>query len=610
MNTPSFLYRYIPVKTLLAMLLWFLPGVARGEELLDPADYRHYVERFNTMEPESVVKAIPNAEAWGWMEENIPWFECSSPKIEEIYYYRWWTYRKHIIRQEGYSGYVLTEFTNWVHALSCAFGHHLAEGRWMHDRTLLDDYTLYWYRYGDDFHKYSQWSIDAVYRRYLVTMDKEFIVDLLDDLIDDYKQWESEKKLSSGLFWQYDVRDAMEESICGSETEKNIRPTINSYIAANARALAEIATLAGRADVASEYRSVYESLREKMIDALWDDEATFFKVRFEDGSFCDAREAIGFIPWMFGLPYPEHTDAWLQIRDPEGFLAPKGLTTAERRHPKFRTARPQGGTCEWDGAVWPFATTQTLNGLAVLLRGEDPHPVDRGDYYSQLLTYATSHEREGLPHIGEYHDEVTGEWLRDENPRSWYYNHSTFCDLVISGLVGLVPRGDDTVEVDPLIPEDSLEWFALDNVPYHDRILTILWDRDGSRYDRGAGLRVYVDDRLIAQSPTLERVTGDIAGTVGLDINESAGGRTGDPEWLFRANGVSIRSPDAGTLRIYDITGRITVVSRVAAGQWCPVEAGLKMHVAVFRSNGTRHIRLVHPLKRNGKRAASELNRK
>jgi len=40
--------------------------------------------------------------------------------------------------------------------------------------------------------------------------------------------------LTNGLFWQYDVRDGMEESISGSRTNKNLRPTINSYMFGNA----------------------------------------------------------------------------------------------------------------------------------------------------------------------------------------------------------------------------------------------------------------------------------------------------------------------------------------------------------------------------------------
>ena len=51
--------------------------------------------------------------------------------------------------------------------------------------------------------------------------------------------------LANGLFWQYDVRDGMEESISGSRTKKNVRPPLNSYMFGNARAVAAIARLAG-----------------------------------------------------------------------------------------------------------------------------------------------------------------------------------------------------------------------------------------------------------------------------------------------------------------------------------------------------------------------------
>ena len=55
---------------------------------------------------------------------------------------------------------------------------------------------------------------------------------------------------------------------------------------------------------------------------------------------------------------------------------------------------------------------------------------------------------------------------------------------MITGLIGLRPRMDNTVEVNPLIPEGKWDYFCLDNVLYHGRNLTILWDKDGSRYQR------------------------------------------------------------------------------------------------------------------------------
>lgn len=73
-------------------------------------------------------------------------------------------------------------------------------------------------------------------------------------------------------------------------------------------------------------------------------------------------------------------------------------------------------------------------------------------------------------------------------------------------MIGLRPRMDNTVEVNPLIPEGKWDYFCLDNVLYHGRNLTILWDKDGSRYQRGKGLHIYVDGKEVGHADTLTRV--------------------------------------------------------------------------------------------------------
>src|ERR1700752_4957607 len=106
--------------------------------VLNAANYSHYVDKFNSGDVESSESAISNANAWQGLAANIPLFSCPDAKLEEIYYFRWWTFRKHI-RQTPH-GFVLTEFRTPVkHAgpyntVSCAFGHHLAEGSWLRDR--------------------------------------------------------------------------------------------------------------------------------------------------------------------------------------------------------------------------------------------------------------------------------------------------------------------------------------------------------------------------------------------------------------------------------------------------------------------------------------------
>lgn len=66
--------------------------------VLKYADFSHYADYFNGMEDENIAQAIPNAKASEWMEENIPLFECPQRNFEEMYYYRWWSLRKHIKR--------------------------------------------------------------------------------------------------------------------------------------------------------------------------------------------------------------------------------------------------------------------------------------------------------------------------------------------------------------------------------------------------------------------------------------------------------------------------------------------------------------------------------
>ena len=510
-----------------AILLLVVPQFCCADELpatnrplVDPEPIASLIDSFNRTDDETIVNAIPNARANEWIAANAPRFECSSRQLTEIYYFRWWCFRKHI--KQTPSGFVVTEFLGPVnHAgehntISCALGHHLAEGRWLRDQRFLDDYSRYWFRGGDasvpmkHFHQFSSWAAAALYDRYLVTGDRKQLVDLLDDLIADYAAWEAERLTPTGLFWQYDVRDGMEESISGSRTEKHLRPTINCYMAANARAISQTAEMAGQAEAAANFAKKADALGDKIRDSLWDADAQFFKVRLESGKLSDAREAIGFLPWTFDLARPEHAAAWRQLRDPAGFMAPHGLTTAERRHPKFRTHGT--GTCEWDGAVWPFATSQTLVGLAKLLRGSAQPYVTPQDFIDQLLRYAEAHQLNGKPYLGEYHDEQTGAWLitGPKAERSRYYNHSTFADLVIAGLVGIVPRSDDRLEVNPLIPNDAWDWFCLENVPYHGRSVSVVWDRHGERYDRGKGLSLWCDGVMIARSPSLQRTIASL----------------------------------------------------------------------------------------------------
>lgn len=508
-------------KNGLFILLIFLVAISAcskrsiGPAVLKAENFRHHVEKFNRMEDENKVNAIPNAQSWDWMKANIPLFDSPQDNFQEIYYYRWWTFRKHIHNTP--QGFIITEFlvdrnyADKYNMISCALGHHIYEGRWLHNQQYINDYVNVWFRgnEGGRMKKlltFSSWTADALFNRYKVNGDKAFVLNMLPDLQSEYQAWEKDRRTATGLFWQTDVKDGMEESLSGGRREQNARPTINSYMYGNARAIAQIAALKGDSTTKSLYNAKADTLKTLITSKLWNPETNFFETVKKGGAgeFAGVREAIGYIPWYFNLADEKHDVAWQQVIDPKGFRAPFGLTTAERRHPGFRT---HGCCkCEWDGAVWPFATSQTLTGMANRMNTDKAKPITDTTYFRLMELYVESQYYRGKPYIGEYLDETTGYWLKGDQERSRYYNHSTFNDLIISGLVGLRPREDDMIEVNPLIPQEKWNWFCLDNVLYHGKILTIIWDKNGDHYKKGKGLQVLVNGKKAGSSENIERL--------------------------------------------------------------------------------------------------------
>src|SRR5688500_11013799 len=67
-----------------------------------------HVNYFNQMEPEEVKNFVPNDQTIDWLSQNIPLFECPDSVMETTYYYRWWSFRKHL--KQTPDGFIFTEF--------------------------------------------------------------------------------------------------------------------------------------------------------------------------------------------------------------------------------------------------------------------------------------------------------------------------------------------------------------------------------------------------------------------------------------------------------------------------------------------------------------------
>ena len=506
------------------------------ELILKKSNFKHYIEKFNLQDTLDLhfnavpgTTMIPNGETWNFLEANIPFFECPDQDVEEVYYYRWWTFRKHIKKTSD--GYIITEFmpnVAWAgkyNTIPCPAGHHFREGRWLHNPKIMRDYGEFWLRKGGDPYHYSFWIADSYLQLQMVHPDDSLLFNVLPDLVTNFREWEKRRRDPGGLFWQEDGQDGMEVAIGGTGR----RPTINTYMFANARAIATIARMKGDLTLADQFSAEAEKIRRLTLEKLWDKKDFFFKVMPKGtDSLSSARELLGFIPWYHELVPKNkgYEKAWSQLMDPKGFYAPFGPTTAEQRHPGFKLSY-EGHECQWNGPSWPFATAQTLTALANVLNDYPQDVITKQNFFETLKIYTKSHRFRQIPPVGEtivtdqlWIDEnlnpFNGDWLARTRmevqkhnhgfkERGIYYNHSTYNDIIITGLVGLRPSIDNELTVNPLVP-DSWNWFCLDNILYKGHLITILWDRDGEKYSKGKGLRIFNNGKLVAKSKTLRKL--------------------------------------------------------------------------------------------------------
>lgn len=479
----------------------------------------NYVSEFCANDEECYRNDIDNAHAQKWLQDEIPLLECPDAEIEKTYYFRWWVYRKHI--KSTPEGTVVTEFlpevpwSGMYNVINAAAGHHIMEGRWLrHADRYLTDYIRFFFNHPKEGMRYSSWLIWAAAAFHNVTGALD-VPDFLKKAVPYFKRWEKERRTQCGLYWSIDDRDAMEFSISGTKdgrAVKGIRPTLNSYMYGGASAIYNLSVACGHP--MEEFHTCAEKIKDKMQSLLWRD--GFYKALHpekEDFSKVDKmetanvpRELIGYIPWYFKIPKPGQEDVFALLKDRQVFATEFGITTAEQGHPQFLF--PAEHECLWNGYLWPFATSQVLTGLISVVDSAE-NPETYASLFCDLLKqYARQHtktEKNGKTQmwIDEVRAPYEDVWSSREQLKAWHwpkekggyergkdYNHSTFCDLVISGLAGVRVQGD-TVMFRPMIPH-SWPYFCMDELIIKGRRYRIEYDQTGEKYGH-QGWKVYRD---------------------------------------------------------------------------------------------------------------------
>jgi hypothetical protein len=453
-----------------------------------------------------------------WFMDNTPFFECSDKKLEQVFYYRWKMYKAHI-RNVGQNEFVITEFINHVPwdrdpycTINAAAMHHIYEGRWLKDGRYMDGYINNLFKGGNN-RRYSESVADAAYARFLVNGDTAFIFRQLDSMKSIYNAWKDHFDPVRHLYYIPAMPDATEYTIAsidasggkdGFEGGDAFRPTINSYMYGNANAIAKIALLKKDFTTAQEFREHANNLRFNVMSNLWNDSLKHFTDRFKvnnkyvhNWDFIRGRELAGMIPWYFNLPDDEakYHAAWSHVLDTGQLLGKYGLRTNEpsyeyyfRQYVSFNGAKGS----QWNGPSWPYQSSQVLTAMANLLNDYKQSKVTNADYLGMLRQYAGQHYlSDSVINLVENYDPNLGGPIVNYY-WSNHYNHSSFNNLIITGLCGIRPSLSDTLTINPLI-DSTISYFALSNLNYHGHRITVLYDRDGTKYNMGIGVSVVVD---------------------------------------------------------------------------------------------------------------------
>ncbi len=236
-----------------------------------------------------------------WFKDNIPFLEVPDANIQKIYYYRWSVLQRQLKYTRPETGYIFTEFLNNVGyagiygGIAVNIWHNNRDARWMRNRQFLDDDMNHWARgLGQDRqYQYSNDMAAAAYERYLVTGDRDFTVGLLNPLINHFNGWAQERRegadirktgydAGAGMYYANPDTEATENTIVSRQTRDaykwgwGYRPSINSFMYGDMRAIANIANMAGQGSVANDFNNRANALKANVQSKLWDPGRQFF----------------------------------------------------------------------------------------------------------------------------------------------------------------------------------------------------------------------------------------------------------------------------------------------------------------------------------------------
>jgi hypothetical protein len=486
-----------------------------------------------------------------WFFENVPYFDASDPAFKKMWYYRWWVVRFNMTQADtpdlkGYRFYegklgfdnpitfaIPVQLKELTYLRDPAFGLQQAQNTYRNlspAGAIVDPPgSPYW---GE---MYSHWATSALAEFHRVhPLPLDTLRALLPAMASDVRAWittfdpdgDGLPQRAKPRITGYDLDILSYWFFSGTKLDLHSAPVeleradFASFVYANASAVAELARAAGDQPLASEFDQIAARIRSAVLGSLWDEQTEFFyPQRASDHARIPIRELHGFFPFttLLAPDEPRYAAALRKFVDPEEFWARFPPVITSLRH--YRA-----WTWEMDGLSRNIAPHPISMGARTLLQALKHYrqTIITAEHFMQLMTRYNALMYPGVnpfdalwrPNAHEYYSKWEPHQI-SERPKPSDISHdfhSMYNALVVEGVVGLTPRGDAKVELQPA----ALQWkyFLLDRLRYHGSDLTIVWDQpDGQARYSGypEGFSLYIDGRLAFTRDHLGHVLYDPA---------------------------------------------------------------------------------------------------
>ncbi len=494
-----------------------------------------------------------------WYDANVPYFDCSDPWVRKLYVHRAYVLHKNMLDPKlGRMQWPTQSEGRWrspwyPNVISYGAAHQVREARWLRDPGYWEGHLRTWAENakadgvypshvtprGPAGGQYTDWITSTAWDGHLVHPDQTFLARVVEKLAANVRGWQKvydpdndglllvDSHWWTGMEYQpsFFYFSDYKTSHDFYQPERPVsldRVDLTAYNYGNAVAVARIYRLLGQPGKAKEFDELSARIAAAVTTRMWQPtKAFFYSLRAGDHAVADVKEVIGVYPFYFGMvPWGKgYESAWASILDPKQFWTTWPVASASKECPAYSQINWPGDgrsmPCMWNGPTWPHANSLVMTAMARTLRATRDSqaggsPLKKEHLWTLFLSFTKAQFRNqdiSQPWTGEFYNGDNAEWKTGERD----YNHSTWLDILIPELIGVVPREDDVLEVDPLIPQDTFGYFLLDGLRYHGHDVTVAWDAPitGSpdRYGDGRkGLDVYVDGRLAASTPALSRL--------------------------------------------------------------------------------------------------------